>query len=121
MCLPAQAPAGRRTIEEEAEKAGRAIDPEHFGVSIGYTRGEPPEQLLRRVAARHATASGAGAGPDTADIRDLVPDGVDGLRRLIGKFVDVGFSKFVIRPVVPPTSLREELKMLADGVLDLQT
>jgi probable F420-dependent oxidoreductase len=121
LCTPEEAEAGRRVIEDVAAGAGRRIDPEHFGVSIGYTRGAPPEQLLRRVAARHATASGAGGGPDTADIRDLVPDGVGGLRRLIGKFVDVGFSKFVVRPVVPPVSLREELHVLADGVLDLQT
>ena len=58
---------------------------------------------------------------DETDFRDLVPNGVDGLRRLIGRFIDVGFSKFVVRPVAPPTSFREELKELADGVLDLQT
>jgi probable F420-dependent oxidoreductase len=119
LCTPEEAAAGRRVIEDVAADAGRRIDPEHFGVSIGYTRGDPPEQLLARVAARHAATSGAGA--DTADIRDLVPDGVGGLRRLIGRFLDVGFSKFVLRPVVPPTSFREELKELAEGVLDLQT
>jgi len=109
---------GGRTIEDAAVEAGRRIDPEHFGVSIGYTRGDAPEQLRRRVAARRP---GAGSSPDTTDVRDLVPDGVEGLRRLIGKFLDVGFSKFVIRPVTTPTSFREELKELADGVLDLQT
>jgi alkanesulfonate monooxygenase SsuD/methylene tetrahydromethanopterin reductase-like flavin-dependent oxidoreductase (luciferase family) len=119
LCTPEEAAAGRRVIEDVAAGAGRRIDPEHFGVSIGYTRGDPPEQLLRRVAARHAGL--AGDRTDTADVRDLVPDGVVGVRRLIGKFVDVGFSKFVLRPVVPPTSLRDELKELADGVLDLQT
>lgn len=107
-----------RAIEDVAAKAGRRIDPEHFGVSIGYTRGDAPEQLLRRVAARRP---GAASSPDETDIRDLVPDGVDGLRRLIGRFVDVGFSKFVLRPVIPPTSFREELEELADGLLDLQT
>ena len=119
LCTPEEAAAGRRVIEDVAAQAGRRIDPEHFGVSIGYTRGDPPEQLLRRVAARRRP--GAGSGPDTTEVRDLVPDGVNGLRRLIGRFVDVGFSKFVVRPVTPPTSFREELKELADGVLDLQT
>jgi probable F420-dependent oxidoreductase len=118
LCTPAEAAAGRAVIEGVAAQAGRRIDPEHFGVSIGYTRGDPPEQLLRRVAARH----GAGAAAsDAADIRDLVPDGVDGVRRLIGRFVDVGFSKFVLRPVVPPASFTQELRELADGVLDLQS
>jgi len=118
LCTPEEAAAGRRVIEDAAAEAGRRIDPEHFGVSIGYTRGDAPEQLLRRVAARRP---GAGSSPDTTEVRDLVPDGVDGLRRLIGKFLDVGFSKFVVRPVTTPTSFREELKELADGVLDLQT
>ncbi len=118
LCTPEEAAAGRRVIEDAAAEAGRRIDPEHFGVSIGYTRGDAPEQLLRRMAARRP---GAGSSPETTDVRDLVPEGVDGLRRLIGKFLDVGFSKFVVRPVTTPTSFREELKELADGVLDLQT
>ncbi len=123
LCTPEEAVAGRRVIEDAAAAAGRRIDPEHFGVSIGYTRGAPPEQLARRVAARHAIAAGtpppAASGP--TDLRDLVPDGVAGVRRLIERFVDVGFSKFVLRPVAPPTSFRQELEELAEGVLDLQT
>jgi probable F420-dependent oxidoreductase len=123
LCTPEEAAAGRRVIEDVAAEAGRRIDPEHFGVSIGYTRGDPPELLLQRVAARHARSAiqGGGVSADNVDVRDLVPDGVHGVRRLIGKFVDVGFSKFVLRPVVPPTSFADELKELADGVLDLQT
>jgi probable F420-dependent oxidoreductase len=131
-CTPEEAAVGRRVIEDVASQSGRRIDPEHFGVSIGYTHGDPPEQLVRRVTARRAgSGAGAGAGAgagvgnsamtDETNFRDLVPNGVDGLRRLIGKFIDVGFSKFVVRPVAPPTSFREELKELADGVLALQT
>jgi probable F420-dependent oxidoreductase len=130
-CTPEEAAAGRRVIEDVAAEAGRRIDPEHFGVSIGYTHGDPPEQLVRRVMARRAGAVGkAGADSPTAvgpkeggptEFRDLVPDGVRGLRGLIERFVDVGFSKFVVRPVVAPASFPEELKELADGVLGLQT
>ncbi len=125
LCTPEEAAAGRVVIENVASNAGRRIDPEHFGVSIGYTLFDPPEQLLGAVAARHAkatgTQSGAGGDPDTTDVRDLVPVGVEGLRRLMGRFVDVGFSKFVLRPLIPPTSFGDELKALADGVLDLQS
>jgi probable F420-dependent oxidoreductase len=131
LCTPAEAAAGRQVIEQAAADAGRRIDPEHFGVSIGYTRGDAPAELLRRIAARRTgtgksrsvgTAGAATASASaTTEARDLVPDGVDGLRRVIGQFVDVGFSKFVVRPVIPPTSFREELKELADGLLDLQT
>jgi hypothetical protein len=35
--------------------------------------------------------------------------------------VDVGFSKFVIRPADAPGSWTDELDRLADAVLDLQT
>ncbi|HVA02943.1 MAG TPA: LLM class flavin-dependent oxidoreductase [Acidimicrobiales bacterium] len=125
LCTPEEAAAGREVIENVAAGAGRRIDPEHFGVSIGYTLLDPPEQLLGAVVARHAKATraqpGTGGDPDTTDVRDLVPVGVDGLRRLIGRFVDLGFSKFVLRPLIPPTSFGDELKALADGVLDLQS
>ena len=63
LCTPEEAAAGRRVIEEAAAEAGRRIDPEHFGVSIGYVRGEPPEQLLRRVRGP-ATGPGELAGHD---------------------------------------------------------
>jgi probable F420-dependent oxidoreductase len=121
LCTPEEALAGRRVIEDAAAASGRRIDPEHFGVSIGYTHGAPPEQLVRRVAARRAIATPPTAASSTTDLRDLVPDGVEGVRRLIERFVDVGFSKFVLRPVIPPTSFRQELEELAEGVLDLQT
>src|SRR5262245_11680876 len=35
LLTPAEAAAGRATIEQFARAAGRAIDPEHFGVSLG--------------------------------------------------------------------------------------
>src|SRR5215475_1788921 len=38
LCTPEEAAAGRIVIEEAAARAGRAISPEHFGVSIGYAR-----------------------------------------------------------------------------------
>jgi probable F420-dependent oxidoreductase len=125
LCTPEEAAAGRGVIEEVAAGAGRRIDPEHFGISIGYTRGERPDELLHHVAARHAASAATGpvgaSAAATADIGDLVPDGVEGVRRVIAKFVDVGFSKFVLRPIVPPASLEDELRVLGDGVLDLQT
>jgi predicted phosphoribosyltransferase len=37
------------------------------------------------------------------------------------RFLEVGFSKFVVRPLENPDSWRSELGALADGVLDLQT
>ncbi|MCW2524699.1 MAG: putative oxidoreductase [Frankiales bacterium] len=120
---PAQAAAGRATVEAAAAAAGRAIDPEHFGVSIGYSQQPLDAEALARFAAR---APGV-------DPRSLAPVGFGALRQLLTEFIDVGFSKFVVRPMAQPTSgsstspdgAREfwsrELASLADAVLDLQT
>jgi hypothetical protein len=51
----------------------------------------------------------------------LVPVGLPALRQLLRQFIDVGFSKFVVRPVAAPSSWPAELAPLADAVLDLQT
>jgi hypothetical protein len=51
----------------------------------------------------------------------VVPVGIEGLRSMLEAFLAVGFSKFVVRPLVPPTVWRTELEALATGVLDLQT
>ena len=47
--------------------------------------------------------------------------GSDGLGRLIESFLDVGFSKFVLRPLSPPVDWRSELEALAAGVGGMQT
>ena len=110
LCTPEEVRAGRRVVEETAAAAGRRIDPEHYGVSIGYAKGELPEQVVRRIAERKPGA----------DIDALVPQGLDSLRKVLERFIDVGFSKFVVRPVVAPESWERELDELAEGVLDLQ-
>lgn len=110
MCTPQEAAAGRAVIEQAAADAGRRIDPEHFGVSVGYLTGQAPEEIWRRLAARRP-----GVDPAT-----LVPADRGALRDLLERFVAVGFSKFVVRPVLAPTSWPEELEALATAVLDLQ-
>jgi hypothetical protein len=55
------------------------------------------------------------------DPAEVIPVGLDGLRTTLERFLDVGFSKFVVRPIQPPTSWSEELDHLAAAVLDLQT
>ena len=113
LCTPDEAAAGRRVVEEHAAAAGRTVDPEHFGVSIGYLRSPAPPELATRLLARRANL-----GP--ADPAELVPDSLDALRALLERFVEAGFSKFVLRPIAPTRAWPEELGVLAGAVLDLQ-
>lgn len=107
----AEAGVARASIEKAAADAGRAIDPEHFGLSIAYARGEPSAESLALLARRR---------PDT-DPASLLPVGRHGLRQLIGSLIGEGLSKFVLRPAAPLTTVDDELDWLAEAVLDLQT
>ncbi len=108
-CTPEEAAAGRVVIEEAAAKAGRSISGEHFGVSIGYATAPIDPVTARTMAARRPRSL------------ELTPVGLPALRAQIEQFIAVGFSKFVVRPVVAPRSWRVELEGLAAAVGDLQT
>jgi probable F420-dependent oxidoreductase len=109
LCTPEEAAAGRRVIEDAAARAGRAISPEHFGVSIGYAREAIDPATARTMAARRPRSV------------ELTPVGLPALRQRIERFLAVGFSKFVVRPIAPPASWRAELEVLAAAIGDLQT
>jgi len=110
-CTPAEVAAAKVTIDEAAAEAGRAISPEHFGVSLAYAS-EPLSPKLARAL---------GSSRRGVDPAQVVPVGIEGLRSMLEEFVAVGFSKFVVRPLGDPASWRTELESLATGVLDLQT
>lgn len=109
LCTPAEAAAGRAVIDEAAARAGRSISREHFGVSVGYASAALDAATARTLAARRPRAL------------ELTPIGLPALRSTLEQFIAVGFSKFVVRPVVPPASWRKELDALAAAVGDLQT
>jgi probable F420-dependent oxidoreductase len=109
LCTPDEAAAGRVVIEEAAAKAGRSISTEHFGMSIGYARVPIDPAMARVMTARRPRSV------------ELTPVGLPALRALLERFIAVGFSKFVLRPVVPPPSWRAELEALASSVGELQT
>jgi probable F420-dependent oxidoreductase len=111
LCTPAEAVAGRTTINEAADRAGRQIDPEHFGVSIGYSHAPLDDSAAAAIATRSRGN----------DIADLVPVGMAALRSMVEAFVDVGFSKFVVRPMAQPSDWNDELAQIAAAVGDLQT
>jgi probable F420-dependent oxidoreductase len=113
LCTPDDASAGKKVIDEVAAENGRAISPEHFGVSIAYAPpgtdfgAQPIAALARRARGR--------------PLDKIIPSGLDGLRALIESFLAVGFSKFIVRPLAPPPEWRAELEGLAGAVGDLQT
>ena len=109
MITPQECAAGRERIGEVASACDREIDPEHFGVSIGYS--------ATPAAMRVALEARAGG----ADVSARVPVGLPAVRELLEAYLEVGFSKFVLRPLVPPTQWGEELGALAGAVGDLQT
>jgi probable F420-dependent oxidoreductase len=111
LCTPEEAEEGRRTIEKAADAAGRAISPEHFGVSIGYSRTALDPATIRTLSTRSR-------GRDPVE---MVPVGLPALRRLIERFLAVGFSKFVVRPMGTVESWPSELDELFAAVGDLQT
>jgi probable F420-dependent oxidoreductase len=108
---PVEAATARRHIQDAAARAGREVDPEHFGMSIPYARVTPEAELLRPLASRR---------PDV-DPLAFVPVGRNGLRDFIEGYVDAGLSKFVVRPLAPVASWAEEAAWLAEAILDLQT
>jgi alkanesulfonate monooxygenase SsuD/methylene tetrahydromethanopterin reductase-like flavin-dependent oxidoreductase (luciferase family) len=105
---PQRAGIIRAQIQEVASKAGRTIDPEHFGLSIGYAR----ENSDLERASQLRTSS-------TEQVN--VPVGLRPLRAMIDALIDQGLSKFVLRSVAPVLWWPDELNWLADAVLDLQT
>jgi probable F420-dependent oxidoreductase len=86
---PAEARRGREQIEEAAAEAGRAIEPDHFGINLAVSDGGLPAELISAVRRRR---------PDV-DPEELVADGWPQLHRRIDEYLTAGLTKFVIRPV----------------------
>jgi probable F420-dependent oxidoreductase len=109
--VPAEVEAGWATINRVAAEHDRAIEGEHLGALVIYVRGELPDAIAAVVAGRR---------PEL-DPRDVVPTGVDGLRRQLERFIAVGASKFVVVPLADPDDWDAELDELAEAVLPLET
>ncbi|MGI9149051.1 MAG: LLM class flavin-dependent oxidoreductase [Chloroflexota bacterium] len=111
LCTPQEAAAGRAAIDAAAAEAGRRLDPEHFGISLTYARDAISPAQAARVGKRRP-----GLEPAT-----LIPIGMPNVREMLKRYIDVGFSKFVVRPGDMPEAWPTELQHLAEAVLPLQT
>jgi probable F420-dependent oxidoreductase len=104
---PGDVERGKRIVEASARAHDRSIDPEHYGALIPYTvSGRLSAALLAGLHKRR---------PDVADPSELVAVGWPALQAQIARFVDVGFSKFVVVPVDEPTTIDDWSDHLAEG------
>lgn len=103
---PAEAAAGREVIEQVCRQHDRAIDDEHYGALIAYCDGPLPDALVAQLARRR---------PDLDDPTTLVPQGWDELVAAIGRFVEVGTTKFVVVPLDEPVGAEAWLAHLEEA------
>lgn len=111
---PADAEHGRSVIEAVCAEHAREIEDDHYGVLIPYSFGPVPEPTLALLAKRR---------PDI-DPTQVVPTSWDELIALIGRFVDVGTSKFVVLPIDEPVAVdgwSAHLAEASDALLPLET
>lgn len=108
---PLEAGAAVTTIKEAADEAGREVDPDHYGISLTVAFGGIPDTLVAAMRRRRPDV-----GPEA-----LVANGWAGARDLIAAFVDVGLSKFVVRPAAPTQPLEDFLAGFAEHLMPLQT
>ncbi|MEM9889437.1 MAG: LLM class flavin-dependent oxidoreductase [Actinomycetota bacterium] len=110
-CTAPQVAEARQVIEEVAAEHDRKIDAGHFGALIPYRAdgADIPDAMAAVLAARNPDAA-----PD-----EIIPT-LSGLPAAIGRFVDVGFSKFVLVPAAEPADWDDELEHLASLVKPLE-
>lgn len=110
--MPDDCASGRPIVEEEAKAFGRAIDPEHFGAMVFYTDSRMPDAVAAIISKRNPNV----------DPHELVPSGLENLRRRCAEFIEIGFSKLVVVPMDAAIGANgSSLTNLAAAVLDLQT
>ncbi len=82
LLTPAEAKTAVATINEAAQGAGRAVDQDHFGLSLPVALNGIPEALQASIARRR---------PQT-DPATVVALGWDGARQMIEQYVEAGLS-----------------------------
>ncbi|TPG32494.1 TIGR03854 family LLM class F420-dependent oxidoreductase [Mycolicibacterium hodleri] len=85
---PGEALRGREVIEGAAAEAGRAVEPDHYGINVAVGGNGLPDEVLAAIRKRR---------PDV-DPTELVADGWPQLHRMIDGYLAAGLTKFVIRP-----------------------
>ena len=113
---PDEAAVCRSQIEVAAAEAERAIDDDHYGTNLLFVPDGVDDAAAATVVARAAARRA-----DLPDADRLVPRGWAATRAEIGRFVDAGITKFVLRPAVPVASRRDFLDRFVAEFGSLQT
>ncbi|MCP2343790.1 TIGR03854 family LLM class F420-dependent oxidoreductase [Actinomadura rupiterrae] len=112
---PVEAGACRAHILAAADRAGRAIEDDHYGTYLTVVTEDADQRAVDALLARlHEDR------PEVGDPRTLLCWGWSDARAQLRRFVDVGLSKFVIRPAGTVTSRTEFLDALTAELLPLQ-
>jgi len=110
-CTPPSVRSGIAKVNEAAERAGRSVDPEHFGVLLPLIEGPLPAGIVEIIRKRE---------PDAAP-EDIVARDHGQLCEMVERFVAAGASKLVVLPYGSPRAgWTEELEKLATMLLPLQ-
>ncbi|MCW2720757.1 TIGR03854 family LLM class F420-dependent oxidoreductase [Pseudonocardia sp.] len=112
---PGEAAECRAGIERAAAAAGREIEDDHYGTNVAVIPDDADD------AQRDAALASLGRRRPEMDARLLVADGWTAAREQVRRFVEVGLSKFVLRPAVPVTSWRGFLDRFEQELAPLQT
>ncbi|HEY1971890.1 MAG TPA: TIGR03854 family LLM class F420-dependent oxidoreductase [Pseudonocardia sp.] len=112
---PEEAANCRTLIERAAAEAGRQVEEDHYGTNIQVAPDGYSEAELAGTLARVRTQR-----PELPDPERLVCRGWAAARAELGRFIDAGLSKFVVRPAVPVTSRQDFLDQFSSELLPLQ-
>ena len=85
---PDEAGRAREQIQRAADKAGREIEADHFGINLAVGNGAMPDGLVAAVKQRR---------PDV-DPADLIASDWSQLHRQLDGYLAAGLTKFAIRP-----------------------
>ncbi len=86
---PQEARQARVAIVDAADRAGRVIEPDHYGINLAVGDGELPDAVAAAIRARR---------PDL-DPAELVAPDWSSLHRRLDEYIAAGLTKFVVRPL----------------------
>jgi probable F420-dependent oxidoreductase len=113
---PAEVDAGIAAIRGYAAAVGREIPADHYGVLVPFFFAHSVDEALS------IAGSSIRPRPETA-LQEYAALGTpEQVRGKIQQYIDVGVTKFVMRPSGPKDCLHDQVKLLAEAVItSLQT